>query len=99
MHRETPGERDASHAHKPKVLHAAAGSRPTAGRNRRNDPIRGSSRRLRHLSNSSYRVTPTGMYSGDSTIRKRKIGKNIGFLAFSAKRTVRLLLFRELVAE
>jgi hypothetical protein len=30
------------------------------------------------------------MYSGDSVIMKRKIGKSIGLLAFSAKRIVGL---------
>lgn len=81
------------------LVYAAAGNGPWAGRDGRREPIRRVSRRLRHLSNKSTIVTATGMYSGDSVIRKRTIGKSIGFLAFSAKRNRRFCCVGELVGE
>jgi hypothetical protein len=44
-------------------------------------------------------VTAIGMNSGDSTIRKITIGKNIGFLAFSAERNCQTMLPGKLFAE
>jgi hypothetical protein len=90
-------ERDAGrHARVRKVGYAVAGSRSTAGRNWR---IGRAARRLRHLSNSSTTVTPTGTNSGDSPIRKMKIGSIMIFSHSPRSGSLVCVVSGELVVE